>query len=119
MLLMEQEAGLAQGEAFKEEAHVSMEDRHADLLRRARVVFVEALLRKGWATADDVRLGLTIPEGGHLKALGAVPRCFITLGAIEADGFEKSCRPAAHGRPLTRWELVDRSAAESWLRDNQ
>ena len=74
-----------------------------------------AILEGGSATIDDVRALVDLPPGIGPKLFGAAPGPLVRAGIIRAAGFAKTCRPAAHARPVTVWELIDGAAAERWL----
>jgi hypothetical protein len=85
---------------------------------RGRRVLLECLLCAGEGTADDVRDNLELPPGLALTLFGAVPGELARAGIIRRVGFTPTCRPTAHGRPVTVWALADRAAADKWLREH-
>lgn len=85
---------------------------------RARRALLECLLCVGEATADEVRDVVELPADADPRMLGAVPGPLLKAGIICFRGFVRTCRPTGHGRPVTRWGLVNRAAAKRWLRDH-
>jgi hypothetical protein len=59
-----------------------------------------------------------LPPGVSPKAFGPLASPLATAGILRSAGYEKSCRPVAHSRPVSVWQLADRDAAEKWLRDH-
>ena len=78
----------------------------------------------GWYCAAGARClnarrrRLTTCPGIDAKCFGAVPGPLVLAGIIRRDGFAVTARPTAHARPVSRWALRDREAAERWLRDH-
>ncbi|MEN6407224.1 MAG: hypothetical protein ABFC77_12230 [Thermoguttaceae bacterium] len=110
--------GVAEGECRKADALAVLTANRETVIRRAQRALLAAILEAGSATADDVRALVELPPGIGPKCFGAVPSLLVRVGIIRADGFVKTCRPKAHARPVTVWTLVDRPAAERWLRDH-
>ena len=88
------------------------------VIRRAQRALLTVLLETGSATADDVRELVELPPGIDPKCFGAAPGVLARAKIIRADGFAKTCRPVGHARPVTVWELADRTTAERWLADH-
>jgi hypothetical protein len=86
------------------------------ILLQCRVAFLETLLDQGEATIDDCREREGLPEGFNLRRLGGVPTVLREAGVIAKVGYRLSARRIAHARPVTVWRLIDRRAAESWLK---
>lgn len=107
-----------EGERRKLSAHAVMEARRESVLIHGRRALLRALLMTGTATADDVRLAVTLAEGIDPVCLGAVPGLLARAGVIRRAGFTNTRRAAGHARPVTVWELADRAAAERWLIDH-
>lgn len=106
------------GEAAKASAHGVLAARRAALVLRGRRALLEVLLARGEGSADDVRDVVELPTGVDAKAFGVVPAELARSGIIRAAGYLRTARPTAHARALTRWVLVNRSAAEQWLREH-
>lgn len=104
-----------EGERRKADAHALLEARRNVYLNRGRRALLKALLIAGTATADDVRLAVELPDGIDPVCLGAVPGPLVREGIIRRAGFAPSNRAAGHARPVTVWELIDRTAAIQWL----
>lgn len=115
---VEKSAAHNEGERRKNEALSMLAERREPLVRQAQRALLERLLVAGTATADDVRDVVELPPGVDPKAFGAVPGALARAGIIRADGFEKTARPEAHARPVTRWTLANRCKAERWLSDH-
>jgi hypothetical protein len=111
-------AGLAAGEARKQEGLAMLRDRRAIYVRRGQRALLACLLRRGTATADDVRDVVTLPEGIDPRLFGSVPGTLAQAGIIESVGFQKTSRAAGHARPVTIWRLLDREKALAWLAAN-
>ena len=103
------------GAALKGEALAFHEQRHEDLLLRARRALLAALLEKECGSADDVRERLDLPPGVNPACLGSVPGPLVKAGIIEKGGFVPSTRPETHARPVSVWRLVNRDRALDWL----
>ncbi len=97
-------------------ARRKVESANAAFVEEARRVFIELLISRGHANIDDLRSRITIPPDVNLKSLGTVPLPFVKKRMIEAVGGVKSGRPVAHRRQIRMWVLIDRQAAEDWLR---
>ncbi|MEN6406360.1 MAG: hypothetical protein ABFC77_07810 [Thermoguttaceae bacterium] len=107
-----------EGERRKADAIGLLSAHRETIIRRAQRALLAAILETGSATADDVRELVELPPGIGPRCFGAVPSPLARAKIIRADGFVKTCRPEAHARPVTVWQLVDRPAAERWLRDH-
>lgn len=115
---IDRKAGRDDGERRKDAAHGLLEARRELYVRRGRRALLDAVLNNGSATMDDVRDVVSLPGSLDPKLFGAVPGPLARDRIIRAAGFERTCRPTAHARPLTRWELLDRHRAERWLLDH-
>jgi hypothetical protein len=104
-----------EGERRRDAVHALLAERRACLVRLAQRTLLERLLYAGAATADDVRAAVPLPAGIDPRAYGAVPGPLVGAGAIRAAGYVRTARPEARVRPVTRWELADRTAAVAWL----
>jgi len=107
--------GRVEGERRKADALDLLAVHRESVGRSAQRALIRLLLDHGTATADDVRGLVDLPDGLNPKLFGATPSPLAKRGIIAADGFTRSCRPEAHARPITVWQLIDRSAAEQWL----
>jgi hypothetical protein len=107
--------GLSLGIARRDAAHAQAEAEHGPTLLFARRMFVLWLLQNGSGTADDVQDLIELPPTVNPTVLGAVPVLFARRRWIVAVGYQKSRRPQAHARPVTRWKLVDAAALSAWL----
>ena len=107
--------GKGEGERRKADALATLAERRDVYVNRARRALLRGVLDTGTATIDQVRGIIELPEGLDPKLFGTVPGALARAGIIRAAGFVKTSRPEGHGRPVTRWELADRLAAERWL----
>lgn len=116
--------GRRRGRALKDAAHSVLEARRELFLIQARREQLGVLLerdtelKRGKASADDVRERLKLPANIGPVFLGAVPKPLALAGIIRRIGFVASARPEAHARPVSVWELVDAHAARQWLVDH-
>lgn len=110
--------GSAAGKQRRDAAHQLLEEMRHRLITEARHILLRTLLTRGRATADDIRMSLTIPKGIDPRCLGGVPRPLAKLRIIESDGYVPSFRPGRHASPNLEWELIDRNAAIHWMREN-
>jgi len=108
----------ANGQERKRGALHLLKETRAPVIRRGQRFLLQRLLNRGVASIDDVRAVIDIPSGVNPKCLGAVPGALAKAGIIERAGYHNSDRPEAHARPVSVWRLVDREAAEQWLRDH-
>ena len=108
-------AGRAEGERRRDAAHALLTERRAHLVRQAQRALLARLLDAGTATADDVRAAVPLPHGIGPRVYGAAPGPLVKAGAIRHAGYTRCCRPEAHARPVTLWELAGRDAAVAWL----
>jgi hypothetical protein len=99
----------------RDAAHVLLAARRAVHVRRGQRALLGQLLRCGSATADDVRGLVQLPADIDPRCLGTVPVALARADIIRAAGYVRSTRPAAHARPVLRWQLADRAAALAWL----
>jgi len=106
-----------EAERRKTDALALVEARREVFVRRGRRALLDALLRSGTATADDVRT-VELPPGLDPRFLGAVPGRLAYDGIIAPAGFVRSTRPEGHARWIQIWELSDRAAALQWLTDH-
>lgn len=104
-----------EGERRKLDAHATLEARRELYVNRGRRALLAALLRRGTATADDVRLAVELPADVRPVCLGAVPGHLARAGIVRRLDFVSTTRPVGHARPVTRWELINRDAATQWL----
>ncbi len=107
--------GLAGGVAARDAAHAVLSARRGDIIRLGQRALLRTLLLCDVATADDVRDAVDVPAAVNPVCLGAVPAPLARAGIIVRDGFEATTRRAGHARPVSRWRLLDRSAAVRWL----
>lgn len=106
---------LAEGQRLKADALLTLAERREVYVNRGRRALLQTALAVGAASADDVRELVELPPGINAKCLGAVPGPLARAGIIRADGFDKTCRPIGHARPVTVWALADREKASRWL----
>jgi len=111
-------AGRREGQRRKDANHAVLDVRRERHLVAARRVLLTVLLDRGKGSADDWRDAVELPDGIDPVCFGAVPKPFALAGIIRRAGFITTSRPVAHARPVTLWELVDRTAAEQWLADH-
>ena len=109
---------ITEGERLKQEALANLTARRAATVRQGQRGMLFKLLADGECTADDVRDSIDIPQGLNPTCLGAVPGPLARAGIIESMGYEKSCRPEAHARIISRWGLRDSAKARLWLAEN-
>lgn len=114
----EKKSGRTEGDRLKEKAFAVLAAHRDRLLYDGRRALLQHALATGRATADDVREVVELPPGVSPKAFGPLASPLATAGIVRSAGFEKSCRPLAHSRPVTVWELANQPAAEKWLRDH-
>lgn len=111
--------GRRNGMRRRDAAHAVLETRRESVIRQARRVLLTVLLERGEATADDVYAGITVPSGVDPVCLGCVPGPLARAAIIAATGrYVRSSRPIRHASDIRVWRLVDRDAAEGWLRDH-
>jgi hypothetical protein len=110
--------GDGEGERRKCEALSLLQSRRAVFVRRGRRALLFRLLAAGEATADAVRVGVTLPPGLNPKLFGAVPGPLAEAKIIRPAGFVHTARPQGHARPVTVWALADRAAALARLAAN-
>ena len=101
----------SEGESAKRTAHALLEARRKAFVNRGRRALLKAMLLTGTATIDDVRLAVELPDGINPKCFGPVPGPLSKAGIIRPNGTVKTTLAAGHARPVTVWELSDRSAA--------
>lgn len=99
----------------KEEAQVVPSRRRGLIIKLGRRALLKALLRRGYATADDVRAEVALLPGVNPKVFGCVPEELVTMSIIERVGYRQTDRPVAHSRAVSVWRLIDRAGAERWL----
>lgn len=107
-----------EAERRKVAAHKLLEARRALHVLRGRRALLGKLLADGTATADDVRAAVELPPDIDPKCLGAVPGALARAGIIRRVGFASTNRAAAHARPVSVWQLADRTAALTWLAEH-
>lgn len=107
--------GLAESERRKADALATLAERREVYVNRARRALLMALLDGSTATIDDVRFAVELPAGINPQCFGAVPGALARADIIHADGYDRTCRPEGHARPVTIWRLADPAAAEHWL----
>jgi hypothetical protein len=112
------ENGLATGELLKRQAHDLLKARRAVFVRRGQRALLAELLRSGTATIDDARDAVSLPPHIGPKLFGAVPGPLLKAGIITPACYVPSRRAKAHARPVLRWVLIDRRAANAWLTRN-
>ena len=105
----------AEGERRKLSALATLAERREVYVNQARRALLLALLDGATATIDDARFAVELPAGINPKLFGAVPGALARAGIIRALGFDRTCRPEGHARPVTVWQLADRAAAQRWL----
>lgn len=110
--------GAAAGLARRDATHRRQEEEHARIIHDARRMMAIWLEQFDSITADDVQDLCILPPDADPRVMGAVPKLFAARGWIRADGYERSKRPQAHARPVTRWVLVDRPAVVAWRENN-
>jgi hypothetical protein len=109
----------ADGQQLKADAHALLQARRRVYIRRGRRVLLQVMLAgDGTGTADDVQAAIELPPGVDPRCLGSVPGRLAYDRIIRPAGFIRSKRPETHGRWVGMWELADRQAAESWLREH-
>lgn len=104
-----------ESERRKVDALATLAERREVYVNRARRALLLALLDGSTATIDDVRFAVELPAGIDPKCFGVVPGTLARAGIIRADGYDRTCRPEGHARPVTIWRLADPAAAERWL----
>jgi hypothetical protein len=107
------------GKARKDAALTLHEQHRAYAILCGRRAMLTTLLAGAeCVTADTVRDAVTLPDGVDPVCLGAVPGPLARAKIIARDGYQETARAAGHARPIARWRLVDRAAAEQWLAAN-
>jgi hypothetical protein len=113
------DAGTAEGERRKADAHALLEARREVYVRRGRrALLLTMLAGDGRASADDVSAAAELPADLDPRCLGSVPGRLAYDRITRADGFTRSTRPECHARWIQVWALADRAAAERWLADH-
>lgn len=97
------------------EHQLNLAERRAVYVRRARRALLLALIDGDTATMDDVRFAVELPTDINPTVFGCVPSVLARAGIIRAIGYDRTCRPTGHARPITVWMLADREAAIRWL----
>jgi hypothetical protein len=110
--------GRTEGERRKSEALQTLAARRERYVNDGRRALLRRAIEAGVATADDVRAVVKLPDGINPKLFGSVPGALCRGGLIRRASFTKTARAKAHARPVTIWELIDKDAAEEWLRDH-
>lgn len=106
-----------EGDRRKRQALANLSARRGPVVTQGRRVMLRLLLDgQPTVTADDVRESVHSVAGVDPRCFGAVPGELARAGIIRAAGYMRSTRPEAHARPVCVWELVDREAAQRWLR---
>ncbi len=103
------------GDTLKQNALKLLEAERRELALEGRRALLNALLKRGIATADEVYAGVELPPGVDPRCLGAVPGPLVKRGIITSLGYTKSKRPGRHASPVQMWQLKDRTAALAWL----
>lgn len=106
------ESNEAEGEALRDGALTHHRVHRSELIRQFTAVALRVALDSGEVCADDVRALVPIPLGISPTFVGCVFRDLADAGILRRDGYQNSKRPLAHARPISRWRLADRSAAE-------
>ncbi|WP_202920867.1 hypothetical protein [Urbifossiella limnaea] len=99
-------------------AHRLLECTRGRLILAARRALLTRLLTHPTATIDDVRVVVAVPPGFDPKLFGPVAGPLARAGIIRATGYARTGRAVGHARPVTVWELADRTAAVAWLATN-
>ena len=73
--------------------------------------YIEAGLRKGYCTANDIRTR----EFQERNIIGGATKCLPQVGFVKSDRYIKATHQKAHGRMIAVWELRDRGKAESYV----
>lgn len=113
---MTSNSDLAEGLRRKDASLALLAMRRAGLMRRAQRALLRVLFDQERATVDDVRRLVQCPDGINPKAFGTMAGELARARIVEQDGFTKSTRPEAHARPVSVWRLINRAAAEEWLK---
>ncbi len=109
----------ADGERRKADALALLESRREVFVNRGRRALLTVMLDgDGTATADDVRNLVELPPGIDPKLFGTVSHRLAYDRIIRNAGRVRTVRAVAHGRWVELWELADRAAAETWLRNH-
>lgn len=107
------------GRELKQRALDLLDAKRPDYVLLARRALLLAALANGTTTADDMRDAVELPEGMNPKVFGSAPGPLARAGIICRVGFDTTCRPQAHARPVSIWAIRDRLKAEAWLRNNK
>jgi len=109
----------AEGERRKADALATLEARREVYVRRGRRALLAVMLDgDGTATADDVRNAVELPGDIDPRCFGSVPGLLARAGLIRRADFAKSGRAERHASYIGVWELLNREAAERWLRNH-
>jgi hypothetical protein len=111
-------AGQREGRRRRDVAHAALEANRDHRLWTARRELLLYLLTNGTGTIDDIRprIGTVDPDDSHW--LGAIPGPLSRRRIIERVSVVTSSRAARHAGLLSRWRLIDQTAAEAWLREH-
>jgi len=90
------------GDDARDGALAMLEDLASIYVNRGRRIMLQAMLRAGFATADDVYGSLGLPSDIDPRCLGAVPKALASAGIIRAAGFVKSNRPQRNASYIRR-----------------
>jgi hypothetical protein len=105
----------AEGERRKLGKLALLEARRECFVRRGQRALVAKVLATGYATADDVRAAVAMPDAIDARCLGAVPGPLARAGIIRLAEYVKTARPERHASIIGRRELIDAQAARQWL----
>ncbi len=107
-----------EGERRTEDVLEKHESRRPVYVNRGRRALLQRLLSDGEATANAWHHAVPLPPDVDPRCFGAVPGPLVRAGIIQSDGYLKVKLPKGDTHVVCRWLLVDRDAAECWLRNH-
>jgi hypothetical protein len=106
-----------EGKRLRDATLTAIERARRDLVQRCQAAFLRRLF-SGSAKAEDLRLDVELPADADPRLLGAAVLGLRRAGLIAYAGWDESDQPQSHSCPKRLWCLVDRDAADVWLRQH-
>ncbi len=90
----------------------------AGVIRAAQRALIDAIIRNGEASADDIRAVVVIPDGIHPAVIGTAVYLLARDGIIVPVNTVTAQRPIAHAHLMRVWRLADPDQGNVWLASN-